>query len=145
MVNNIVFGIAKTLDKNFADVPIYTDNVEQGLSMPCFFVMPITASEDPLLNVRAMRHVAFDIHYLSNSGRLHLEDVASQLYGIFREVEIDDKTLLAGRNLNHQIIDGTLHFFVEFKYTVWYEREEAAMQETLEQDLGVKNEEEKRS
>lgn len=144
MVNDIVFGIAKTLDSNFADVPIYTDNVEQGLEMPCFFIMPITSDESPLLNIRAMRHVAFDIHYLSNSGRVQLENIASQLYGIFRKVKINDKTSLAGLNLNHQIIDDTLHFFVEFKFTVWYEGESVQMQQILKQDLGVKNEEEKR-
>ena len=48
VVNEIVLGIAakvKAIYKDKGDYPIYTDNEEQGLEKPCFFIKVLNGEE----------------------------------------------------------------------------------------------------
>lgn len=138
MVNDIVIGVTRALDSRFDNTPIYTDSVEQGLMQPCFFVIPILEMETGLLGRRAIRNISLDIHYISKEGRMRMEGVASTLYGVLRKIELLDGSLIAGHNLHHEINDGVLHFYVDYRFTIYYEGEKVALQENLHQDLEVK-------
>lgn len=142
MVNDILYGISTTLYDHFAGAQIYTDTVEQGLSEPCFFVMPVAINEQTLLNTRALRTVAFDIHYISKQSRLQLEELAAKLYPLMRRVTLLDGSSLNGFNLHHEIYDGVLHFFVEFKPIVRYPGETVPNMADAAIKVGTKNEKE---
>lgn len=142
MVNDILYGISTMLYDNFAGATIYTDTVEQGLTEPCFFVMPVTINEQTLLNTRALRAVTFDIHYISKQSRLQLEDLAAKLYPLLRRVTLLDGSSLNGFNLHHEISDGVLHFFVEFKPIVKYSSESVPNMADVAMKVGTKNEKE---
>lgn len=142
MVNSILYGITNAIKSAFDEVPIYIDTVEQGLTDPCFFVLPISASEGRLLSLRAYREVVFDVHYISDAGRLKLESVASQLYLVLRQITLLDGSMLNGFDLKHEIEGDALHFFVKYKPTVLYESDSAEPSlSTLELNAGLKNEE----
>lgn len=139
MVNSILYGITNVLYNNFKDVEIYTDNVEQGLNEPCFFVMVVDSDEEQLLANRAIKNINFDIHYLNkNAANNELEDVASRLYEITRF--IDTKIgLVRGMKRHHEITDNVLHFFISFKIVIKYQVEKADKQEDLSVNIGVKD------
>lgn len=142
MVNELLYGITTALHSHFEYYPIYADTVEQGLHEPCFFVLPLSASESPLLGRRAFRDVSFDIHYISRDKREQLELVASDLYPLMRQITLLDGSLVNGLDLHHEIHDGVLHFFVRFKPVIRYQGEQVPLQEVLHHDQGIKNEKE---
>ncbi|WP_334295846.1 phage tail terminator family protein, partial [Clostridioides difficile] len=42
MLNNIIDGISIKLDKSFGEsYTIYSEDVEQGINEPCFFIVPL--------------------------------------------------------------------------------------------------------
>lgn len=137
MVNNLLYGITTALHAHFEYFPIYTDNVEQGLSEPCFFVMPVSATEQRLLGVRAFRDVTFDISFVSRFKREQLENVASEIYPLMRQITLLDGNKVNGLDLRHEIESGILHFFVRFKPTVRYAVEDTPMQESMDLNTEV--------
>ncbi|MEL0861914.1 hypothetical protein VXA97_19790, partial [Clostridioides difficile] len=45
MLNNIIDGISIKLDKSFGnEYTIYSEDVEQGINEPCFFIVPLNPS-----------------------------------------------------------------------------------------------------
>ncbi|WP_334293833.1 phage tail terminator family protein, partial [Clostridioides difficile] len=45
MLNNIIDGISVKLDKSFGEsYTIYSEDVEQGINEPCFFIVPLNPS-----------------------------------------------------------------------------------------------------
>lgn len=141
MVNDVLYGISNALYAEFDGISVYTDTVEQGLGEPCFFVMPIAINEQTLLNRRAYRNISFDIHYISKQSRLQLEELASKLYPLLRRVTLLDGSQLNGSNLRHEIYDGVLHFFVDFKPIVLYPDEIVPNMADAAIKVGIKNEE----
>lgn len=140
MVNDILYGISTALNTIFPDCPIYTDNVEQGLIEPCFFIIPLESSETRLLGNRAYRTIQFNLSYVSKAKRLQLESIADKLYPILRQVKLLDESLINGFDLHHEIVDGVLHFFVTFKPTIIYEIDKMSNMENLATNMGVKDE-----
>nr|WP_237775067.1 hypothetical protein [Clostridioides difficile] len=46
MLNNIIDGISIKLDKSFGnEYTIYSEDVEQGINEPCFFIVPLNPSK----------------------------------------------------------------------------------------------------
>ncbi|HBH3416838.1 TPA: hypothetical protein KSJ58_004077, partial [Clostridioides difficile] len=46
MLNNIIDGISIKLDKTFGEsYTIYSEDVEQGINEPCFFIVPLNPSK----------------------------------------------------------------------------------------------------
>lgn len=142
MVSDLLNGISVALYDNFEGVTIYSESVEQGLTEPCFFIVPLNASEIPLLNNRAYRHVPFDVHYFPKSKtNLELEKVAAKLYIALRRITLPSEDQVNGMNLHHEVQDGVLHFFVEYKPVIYYKGDEAELLGTMTSNVGVKHEE----
>lgn len=145
MVNRIIYGISNALSKSFQGVRIYVDNVEQGLEEPCFFIVPLISKEKPLLDVRAMRSISFDVHYFTRSGNLDLQATASTLYRVLKRITLlkentfegESEEMLNGFNMRHEVVDGVLHFFVDYKPLIRYEKDPVEKQENLDLKMGV--------
>ncbi|HBF6658324.1 TPA: hypothetical protein NRK94_003703, partial [Clostridioides difficile] len=53
MLNNIIDGISIKLDKSFGnEYTIYSEDVEQGINEPCFFICPLNPSKTSYPNGR---------------------------------------------------------------------------------------------
>lgn len=52
MLQEIKIGIAQSLDKEFENMNVYTDNIRQGLDVPCFLITPLISTENELLGNR---------------------------------------------------------------------------------------------
>ena len=141
MVNEIIDGISVALSDAFGEITIYSESVAQGLQEPCFFILNLTSEEVRLLGKRAQRNIAFDIHYFPKSKvapKSECQSVASNLYPFMREVTLLDGSKVLGLGLNHEIVDGVLHFNVEFKPTVVYVGDRTEDMQTLDVNQSVK-------
>lgn len=120
MVNKILNAITKQLGTTFGkSYRYYMENVEQGLTKPCFttdVLIPLQRSKSPFLYDRTMPIV---VHYFSDSKT----DIKKDCYNMGeRLVECleylpFENTLLRGEDISWQIVDDVLQLFITYKFT----------------------------
>lgn len=136
MVNAIVLGIAQKIRTVFneSEYSLYTENVEQGFSEPCFFVQLTSHARKQRLANRYKETYCFEvIYYPSEGGNKNHEclTVAEGLYELLEYISAEGD-LLRGRNFSSKITDGILHFYVEYSMFVLREEEpEVNMEEVI--------------
>ncbi|HBY2624530.1 TPA: hypothetical protein MIY37_000680, partial [Clostridioides difficile] len=92
MLNNIIDGISIKLDKTFGDsYTIYSEDVEQGINEPCFFIVPLNPSKVSYPSGRELKKNSFDVHYFpkSNDKSFEINEVAEMLLEELEYIEID--------------------------------------------------------
>lgn len=117
MVNSLIIAISIKLNATFGDgFRVYKDDVEQGLQEPCFFISTLKPSLKPLLGGRAFQTNPFDIHYFpQNAGdNGELFSIAEQLLDVLEMITLQDGDRIRGTDRSYEIMDGVLHFFVQF-------------------------------
>jgi len=117
MINKIIDGISITLNQVFGDeVRIYSESITQGLIEPCFFIAVLNPSQTNFIGKRSFRQHPFDIHYFTavQNSTTELQSKASDLYVALEAITLIDGDLVRGSKMNHEVIDGVLHFFVNF-------------------------------
>ena len=120
MVNSILNAVTKQLGTTFGkSYHYYVENVEQGLTKPCFTVdllVPLQRSKSSVLYDRTMPLV---IHYFSDSEK----DIKKQLYAMGENVVECleylpfNNTTLRGEDISWQIVDDVLQVFVTYRFT----------------------------
>ena len=117
-INDIRTAVFHRLAERFPDVKRYGEEIRQGFEEPCFFVKLLTASQTQELDTRYMRTHSFDIHYFPvDNSNSEAHDIAEQLYDTLELIEFNGD-LYRGNNMNHEIVDGVLHFFVDYNFHV---------------------------
>lgn len=132
MVNDIIDGIVIKIDSIFGDSSvIYTESVEQDLQEPCFYVQLLNASCRLIFNNRYYLENSFDILYFPGTSDKNYEmyDIASKL----QELEYINKksSTLRGTKLKYRIIDGILHFFVDYNFYAYLTKEEIEKMQSI--------------
>lgn len=139
MIKAIIDGICLALNEEFGDdYTIYTDGVKQGLEEPCFSIVPINPNNSQFLGSKYYRENLFCIHYFPESEEKVSEclDVLERLYDCLEIIEINSNKSL-GINMNGEINDGVLSFFINYNLFVIKEKSEVPM-EDLELSQSVK-------
>jgi len=117
-INDIRTAVFHQLAERFPDIKRYGEEIRQGFEEPCFFVKLLNASQTQELNTRYMRTHSFDIHYFpQDNSNEEAHDMAEKLYDVMELIEYDG-VLYQGREMNHEIVDGVLHFFVDYNFRV---------------------------
>ncbi len=140
MLNEIISGISRRLNAIFGDgYEIYRDDVEQGLTEPCFFIAVLKPELSPLIGSRKLKRNFFDIHYFPRrtGDNAEMFDVAEQLMSGLEYISMPDGLPLRGTAMSYETIDGVLHFYVSFNMVVIRPKEENPM-ETLATNIGTK-------
>lgn len=115
MLTDIVNGISIKLNSIFGDsYKIYTDDVKQGLTEPCFFVKTLPVNNVPLLGKRAKRTYSFMISYFPQKGNEEMMVVSEQLLNGLEYITLLNGDVLRGHSLEAEIVDGVLHFSVNY-------------------------------
>jgi hypothetical protein len=117
MINKIIDGISIKLNQVFGDgVRIYSEDVKQGLNEPCFFIAVLNPSQVNMIGKRSFRQHPFDVHYFPavQDNNNEIQSMASDLYDALESITLIDGDLVRGSKMNHESIDGVLHFFVNF-------------------------------
>ena len=143
MLNKIITGISQALDSEFNSdnekYTIYIENIEQGLEEPCFFILSLKPSNRQLVGNRYERKYPFDIHYFPEDKEninSEINEITERLYLALEYIEAFG--LLRGTNMNAEIVDNVLHFFINFNMIVKNEVPKDPYMENLEMMEEVK-------
>lgn len=138
MYNKIMDAVTLKLSGLFPSeegYTIYTDEVEQGLSEPCFFVQFLEPSEKPMLGPRYYRSNSMAIQYLPGEVPAYsreLNRVLEILMEEMRIIEIRNGRKINGTNRSGRIDDKVLTFLVQYNYYDAYETPQEETMETIE-------------
>lgn len=136
MINSIIDGISIKLNQEFGDsYEIYSEEIKQGLNEPCFFIAFLRNGQTQVIGQRYYKEHFFDIHYFPKSvtdRNLELNEVAEELSDVLEYITVNGD-LIRGTNMNSEVVDGVLHFMVNFNLFV---RREAVVEESMG-DLAV--------
>jgi len=149
MLNKIITGISQALDAEFnsenEEYIIHTENVEQGLEEPCFFIFSLKPSSKQLVGNRYERKYPFDIHFFPDTELVdgvstinnQINEVTERLFTALEYITVDN-SLVRGKSMNVEIVDNVLHFFINFNMIVKKETEpiETMGSLTIKQKLG---------
>ncbi len=140
MLNDIITGIAKALGAIFGDeCKVYENDVNQGLTEPCFFIAALKPERQPLLGDRAIWRNPFAIYYFPKDGGANAElyTVAEHLMYGLRSIALPNGDLVRGTKMNYEVVDGVLNFFVNYDLIIYKVEPSDAMDE-ISQDVTVK-------
>ncbi len=140
MLNDIITGIAKALGTTFgSEYRVYKNDVQQGLTEPCFFIAALKPEQTPLRGDRAVWQHPFDVLYFPKEPGTNekLYNAAEQLMGALRYITLPNGDLLRGTSVSYEAADGVLHFFVTYSMFVDISKVRPSM-ETLDLDAKTK-------
>ncbi|NFF59846.1 hypothetical protein FDB08_04040 [Clostridium botulinum] len=135
-INDLRIGINNVLDKEFANTAIYGEEIKQGFEEPCFFIKILSSAQDKELNIIYKKNIAFDIHYFSDKEDINSDcnNMADKLYEVLEYVKVNEN-LYRSSNMTHEVIDGVLHFMLQFNYHVVKEIEKAPKMNKLKTEV----------
>lgn len=127
MVNNVIAAVSNALYDEFgSEYRIYSDNVEQNLVRPCFFINVIRPALLPGSIGRDQMSVPLIIQYFPTSvgKRTECYAVAEQLFHCLKYPEYKN-VIFRGTDLKFDINDDKLNFYVHYKFfTVVHDTDE---------------------
>lgn len=132
MINRIIDAIAASIFEEFGDgYTIYDENVEQGLKEPCFFITCVNPTNDLFIGKRYFRRNQFCIDYIpaTDNRKRECNAVADRLYSCLERIWIDKVDSTRGTKMNYEVVDGVLHFFVNYNMFVYKIVENAPMED----------------
>lgn len=140
MINDIIDGIATKLFEEFgSDYTIYRENVTQGLKEPAFIIKHVqSGSVIGRLN-RYFRDNGFVVHYLPkdlNNAESEMCSVAEKLFLVLEYIFVLDN-LERGTKMRYEIVDDTLHFFVNYNTVVERVKKPVDNMESLDNNTTV--------
>ncbi|RXI46267.1 hypothetical protein DP145_06735 [Clostridium tetani] len=139
-INDLRIRINQALDKEFPNTIIYGEKIKQGFEEPCFFIKVLNSAQDKELNRRYKKNVYFDIHYFSDKEDINSDcnNMADKLYEVLEYIKVGN-SLCRSTDMTHEVIDGVLHFFLQFNYHVIKEIEKTPKMKKLKQEVHLCN------
>lgn len=126
--------MTKALKKQFPDYKVYGEEIKQGFQAPCFFLAVInTNSKQKMIGKRYLRTISLDVHFFSEKNEEQNEqmyEMGDLLYPLLEVLQLEEQ-ILQGSEMNFEIIDGVLHFFVDYKVFVYRQTEPDVYMEKL--------------
>ena len=135
MIQGIKQGILDKLYALYGDEKSYLyDEQEQGFMPGSFWVIETSGAQEQVVGQRYLRTEHIDVRYYGTEagGTAELHGIADALTDALKYVT-EDEGLVRGENMNYQIEDGVLHFFVDYRVHLWKQKERVPYMETLEQ------------
>ena len=120
MVNEVINGVAAALAETFGEeIPIYQNDVTQGLNEPCFFIALLTPSMQRQPNHRITLTVPLDVHFFpADSGdNARMAEMAVQMMLLLEMIGLPEGNRLRGTGRRCETVDGVLHCMVTYTVT----------------------------
>lgn len=117
MQNEIMDAVTRKIFEIFGDgYTIYTDNVEQDLKEPCFFVSFLEPSHKPLLGKRYRRIYDMSIQYVpaGEDPSREINQVVDRLIDGLEYISLSDGSLRRGMDMSSRVSDDILTFLVTY-------------------------------
>lgn len=113
MINSIIEAISIALNAEFGDdYTTYTEEQEQGLKEPCFFISTLEPTHNLFRDRRYFRRQQFCIQFFpANRDRAKAEcnDTAERLCSCLETITVDGDLMRADK-MEHKIVDNVLNF-----------------------------------
>lgn len=141
MLNEVIKGISMALNTAFGDeYEIRQNDVEQGLVNGSFFIQVLKPELTPLLGRRSMKRNPFDVMYFPKAPGNNAEmfTVAETLMECLTQISLPNGDLLHGTAMNYEVVDGVLHFFVNYNLPLVQVPAEETPMESLDVNVGTK-------
>lgn len=135
MTNDIIQGIADALNDTFGSgYSVYKEDIPQGFEEPCFSIVHIMSENSGKLPVRYHRRNRFDVHYFpkdERNAKTEMYSVAESLFLALEYINVLDNSC-RGTKMSYEIIDGVLHFFVNYDLYITKNIESQSSMQTLQ-------------
>ena len=115
-IKELIDAIAEALFQEFGTgYEIYTEQVEQGLTEPCFLIRCLNPTKNVYLGRCYKRTNQFSIQYIPSTAEAYEEcaSVLERLFECLSYVILSEKPV-HGRELQGQVTDGILNFTVNY-------------------------------
>lgn len=137
-INDVCQAVQAALEAAFPDVPVTVEEHGHHLAPPYFYVKLLVPEQTQELGRRFMRRHPFDVQYVAqNPQNADMYDIAEQLTSVLQRVEVAGRPV-RGTGMRVQIIEGDLHFFVEYNFHVWAPRPDDPAMGTIDVQEGLK-------
>lgn len=140
MLSSIVDAVSVALNGEFGDdYEIYSEEIEQGLKEPCFFISVIDSSIQPYPGGRYFRRSQLCIQYfpVSASRNRECEDAAVRMEQSLECIVYDDG-MIRGTDMSHEVHDGVMSFFVNYNMFIERIDEDNTQMESMLSDTVIK-------
>lgn len=140
-INSVLDGVILKLSQTFPTATIYEEEIKQGLVEPCFFVKLFPVAQDKEFGRRYKRYHNFDVHYFPLSkedANVEMHNVAEKLYDVLEWISLGTEKD-QGTKMNHEIVDGVLHFFVSYDFHLMRPKQDYPKMQTLTKEGFIKN------
>lgn len=145
MIQEIIEAISIALNAEFGDgYTNYTEEVEQGLKTPCFFITCVNPSIRPFPSKRYLAHHLFCIQYIPSDGssgtKAECNNVGERLESCLEYIGGDDSPI-RGTEMHFEVTDGILDFFVNYDLFVRKIVDKSPEMRELRRSISVKKNE----
>ncbi|MEY8524571.1 DUF6838 family protein [Lachnospiraceae bacterium 38-10] len=141
MINSIIEAISRAIRKEFGSrYTNYMEEVKQDLRKPCFFILCVNPTSKLFLRKRYLRTNQFCIQYFPesrNDKRRECNDTAERLMSCLKWISISGKPAI-GTKMEYEIVDGILHFFVNYDMYVFEKSDPLPRMENLKEKIREK-------
>lgn len=139
MLNEVINGIAMQLDILFG-YKVYVDSIKQDLENPCFLIKAVATSQEQEVDRFYKRQQKFDVLYfpqdMENTTR-EIKRVIDELLLGLEYIKMGNDTI-RGSKMHCEVVDGILHFFVNYDIRVEKPRPVSEYMGTLHHEESVK-------
>lgn len=121
MINSIIESISMALSTEFGeDACIHMEEIKQDWKEPCFFISCINPTARLFMGQRYFRQNKFSIQYFPGTEEKQREcnDTAERMLWCLECINTNDGPI-RGTNMNYEVIDQVLHFFVNYDMFVY--------------------------
>ena len=125
MINQIVEAVSFVLNSEFGDgYKIYTEEAEQEMENPCFFVISSAPKKRIFRGRKYFRTNTFCIQYIPAAEDIQTEcnRVIERLFSCLEYIRMD-AALIRGKKMEPEVKDGVLYFFVNYDFFVYEKKE----------------------
>ena len=141
MLNTIMEAISVALDAEFGDgYEIYIEEISQDMGGHAFFIQCLNPTEELFFWKRYFRKNQFCIQYFPEN-KLHGKEecyaVGERLFSCLEYLDVGGD-LVMGTKRKYEVVDGILHFFVNYDLFVYKVAEPVPFMEEVSSETHVK-------
>jgi len=132
--NDVRYATIEALNAAFPDIPVSDEETAQP---PSFFVQLLEPTHTQELGRRYRRDHPILVRYFGSSGTEDKYAMAESLTGVLNRIAVNGRPV-RGAGMRWQIVDGVLHFNVNYNFLVWSISTPDPVMALLQQEGGLK-------
>lgn len=137
MITKIAESISSVLYSEYG-YENYIESIEQGLNEPCFFIQNLNSNIKKYPGKRYFKQNSFCIQYFPKSHTNREMYAVGENLLLLLETIPYESGLIRGTQMNYEIVDDVLNFFVNYNFFVREPEEEIPRMETMKLGIDAK-------